>query len=254
MLRHHRSHFPMPQVCVALLATVVAAQTTAPPCFVIPDEGKVSVILASPPKEMAGFLVYRRDREEQEFMLLSREPVMPIDDPSVARDMLGEEDYDRIARAVGVEPDEELTLLRRLKDPGIGGALSLVSPGVATVLGKVFVDTTARTGSEYTYRVSFVNHEAEEISRIEETVVVRKHKGPVQRVDKPSLPVGKGQLRLEWEYPEWQAGQADIVVGFNVYRRAADEQEFLKATPFPYLRTGEQLRYVDEDVVEGNTY
>ncbi|UCG43078.1 MAG: hypothetical protein JSU73_00225, partial [candidate division WOR-3 bacterium] len=50
------------------------------------------------------------------------------------------------------------------------------------------------------------------------------------------------------------AGQADIVVGFNVYRKAAGEQEFLKATPLPYLRTGEQLKYVDEDVVEGNTY
>ncbi|UCG43098.1 MAG: hypothetical protein JSU73_00340, partial [candidate division WOR-3 bacterium] len=216
-------------VCTALTAAAALGQTNAPPCFVIPDEGKVSVILASPPREMAGFLVYRKARGEQEFTLLSQEPVMPIDEPSVARDVLGKEEFDRVCRAVGVGADEEFVLLRRLRDPGIGGALSLVSPGVAAILGKVFVDTTARTGKEYSYRVSFINHEAEEISRIEETVAVRKHKGPEKRVGKPSLSAGKGQLRLEWEYPKWQAGQADIVVGFNVYRKAAGEQEFLKA-------------------------
>ncbi len=234
-----------------LLATSLFAQTKAPPFYIIPDQNKVYIILASPPKEIDGFLVYRRDKTEKEFKLMT-EPIMPINDPLIARDILGEAEYNWIAKALKVE--DEFTFFRRLQDPGISGALSLVSLNVAKVIGKVFIDTLVRTGLEYTYRVAFLNYKEEEFSKIDERVVVQKHQGPAKRVGKISIAIVQKNIKLDWEYPKWQADKSDLVVGFNIYRKTDEEKDFKKLLPFPYLRTGEKLFYLDKNVEEGKNY
>lgn len=235
-----------------LFTASLFAQTKAPPFYVIPDQGKVYIILASPPKEMVGFSVYRKDKAEKEFKPLLTEPIMSINDPLIARDVLGEAEYNWIANALKVE--DEFSFLRRLQDPGIGGALSLVSLKVAKVLGKVFIDTAVKTGLEYTYRVAFLNYQEEEFSTIDEKVVVQKHKGPDKRVGKISISISKKNLKLDWEYPKWQADKSDLVVGFNIYRKTDEDKEFKKVLPFPYLRTSEKLFYLDKNVEQGKTY
>jgi fibronectin type 3 domain-containing protein len=228
------------------------AQTKAPPFFLIPDEGKVYLILASPPKEMAGFNLYRQKRGEKDFTLLTPEPITPISEPFLARDILGEEEYQWLSNALKAE--DEFSLLRRLKDPGVGGALSLVSRKVALVLGKIYIDSMVNTGEEYTYRIAFLNYKGEEFFKGEEKVLVQKHLPPDKRVEKITFTVGKDHLKLNWEYPRWQGDKKDLVVGFNIYKKSETEEDFKKVLPFPYLRTGEKLFYIDKNVSEGKTY
>ncbi len=230
--------------------SIVSGQKV-PPFFSIPDDNKVYIILAQPPKEMRGWIVYRKDKGEKDFKQLVSEPIMPIQEPLIVRDILGEE-YDWIAQALKAE--DEFTLLRRLKDPGVGGALSLVSQRVAKVLGKIYLDTTVRTGEEYVYRVGFLNYKEEEFLKFDEKMLVQKHKNPTERVEKFSARIEKKALRLEWEYPKWRGDKSDLIVGFNIYKKSEDEKEFKKVLPFPYLRTGEKLFYIDKDVMEGKTY
>ncbi len=228
------------------------AQTKAPPFFLIPDEVKVYLILASPPKEMVGFNVYRQKSGEREFLLLTPEPITPINEPFLARDILGEEEYQWLSNALKTE--DEFSLLRKLKDPGIGGALSLVSRKVALVLGKIYIDSMVNPGEEYTYRIAFLNYKGEEFFKGEEKALVQKHRPPDKRVEKITFTVGKDQLRLNWEYPKWTGDKRDLVVGFNIYKKSEDEKDFKKVLPFPYLRTGEKLFYIDKNVLEGKTY
>ena len=234
-----------------LITTSLFAQTKAPSFYIIPDQNIVYIILASPPKEMFGFTVYRKDRAEKEFKLLT-EPIMPINDPLIAWDIIGEAEYNWIAEALKAE--DEFTFFKRLQDPGIGGALSLVSLNVAKVLGKVFIDTLVKNGFEYTYRVAFLNYKEEEFSKIDEKVVVQKHQSPAKRIGKISIAIDKQNIKLDWEYPKWQAYKSDLVVGFNIYRKTNEEKDFKKLLPFPYLRTGEKLFYLDKNVEPGMTY
>ncbi|MEO0070225.1 MAG: hypothetical protein ABIK18_05490 [candidate division WOR-3 bacterium] len=224
----------------------------APPFLIIPDENKVYVILASPPKEMVSWTVSRKAKGEKEFTLFTPEPITKIKDPLLIREFFPEEEYNWLAQVFKAE--DEFTFYRRIMDPGVGGALSLVSLNVAKVLGKLFIDTTARSNEEYIYRISFINYQGEEFSRVEARVIVRKHKPPPNQVTKIVFSVGKDYIKLEWDYPKWTGRKEDIVVGFNIYKRSLEEGEFKKVLPFPYLRTGERIFYIDRKVEEGKTY
>lgn len=224
----------------------------APPVFLIPDENKVYVLLASPPREMVSWMVSRKSRGEKDFNLCTPEPITKIKDPLLIRDFFPEGEYNWFAQALKAE--DEFTFYRRIMDPGIGGALSLLSLNMAKVLGKVFIDTTVRFNEEYIYRIHFINYQGEEFSKVEEKVIVQKHKPPTKRVTKVLFSVGKDYIKLEWNYPKWVGGKEDIVVGFNIYKKSLAEDEFKKVLPYPYLRTGEKLFYIDRKIEEDKTY
>jgi fibronectin type 3 domain-containing protein len=240
----------LPLAAILLLA-VYSLLAAAPQYFVIPDSGRVYVVLAAAPAEMTGFTVQRQSAG-QKFQLLTPEPVAPISDPEQAMVMVGEPDYTWLAQVL--KTDDPIAVLSRLKhEHGTGQALSLACMGVARVLGRVFIDSTARTGKAYTYRITFLKPGGE-LALYDENVSVARHPGPALKLSNLAARAGIGEVRLTWNYPRYTGDPHDITVGFNLYRRPAGTDTFVKLNSHVYLRDRDTMFFVDRPLENDRTY
>jgi fibronectin type 3 domain-containing protein len=229
----------------------------APQYFVIPDTNRVYVVLAAAPADMSGFTVQRQSARGT-FENLTPAPVAPMLDPEQAQVTLGADEYAWVTQVL--KTDDPIAVLARLKhDRGVGQALSLVSLKVAEVLGRVFVDTSARTGNAYTYRITFLKSDGSELAHYDEHVTVAAHAGPGLKVTNITAEVDNAEVKLRWRYPQYTGDRTDIVIGFNVYRRLAaagqtPTTEFQRVTARPLLRSGDTLSLPDHAVENDRTY
>jgi large repetitive protein len=220
-----------------------AQPVKGPPCFVIPDQGCVYIVLASAPASASGFNVARRGPGSPDFKLLTPEPVEPIIDPAEARRVIGEADFAWLMQTL--QTDDELTVLTRIKrEAGVGQALSLVSLGVARAIGRAYIDSTVKAGQEYTYRVTFLKSDGE-AGRYEQKVVAAPHVGPELKLSNLAAGAGDAEVKLTWQYPAYTGDKNDVTIGFNVYRREAGKGEFAKLTNHAWLRSGAKLSFSD---------
>ena len=238
------------------LLSVSGSLLAAPQYFVIPDTNRVYVVLAAAPADMSGFTVQRQSARGT-FENLTPAPVAPMLDPELAQATLGDE-YTWVTQVL--KTDDPVAVLARLKhDRGVGQALSLVSLKVAEVLGRVFADTSARTGNTYTYRITFLKGDGSEFAHYDEHVTVAAHAGPELKVTNITAEADNSEVKLKWRYPHYTGDRADIVIGFNIYRRLSAPGQnpspaFLKLTARPLLRSGDTLSFPDHAVENDQTY
>jgi fibronectin type 3 domain-containing protein len=236
---------------LALVGGFVSVLFAAPQYFVIPDTNRVYIILAAAPADMSGFTV-QRQAGGGEFKSLTPNPVAPMFDPEQAQATLGEE-YAWVTQVL--KTDDPIAVLARLKhDRGVGQALSLVSLKVAEVLGRVFVDTSARTANAYTYRITFLKGDGSQLAHYDEHVTVTRHAGPELKATDLAAETDNAEVKLRWRYPHYSGDRSDLVIGFNVYRHLSGAADFEKLTLRPLLRSGDTLRFFDHGVENDRTY
>lgn len=229
----------------ALLCVPVFAQETPPPFLAAYTEGRTYILLADIPRGMAGFNIYCK--KAKEFEKLNTEPIRPVKDPLMFREVLGE-DYPWVAKAV--KAANELQTLRRIQgDPGTGFAISLASLRVAAASGRLFVDTTAVKGKTWVYRVAYLDYGGKEFASKQLKVLLAE-----VRPDSPKgvkLEAGDGKVKVSWVYLSYTGKPKDITTGFNIYRRKEGEKKFVRINPLTILRQEGRLYRTDREVENG---
>jgi large repetitive protein len=228
-------------IFLLLGATAGFGQARQPIAYVLSAGDKVVIVLGNVPRTLGGFTVTRKGPGDSSFTALTDQPVRLVDDPFVARQMMGS-DFDWISRRVEtVDPD---TAWRRIRArPDLGAVLSLVSNGLRMALGRTYFDLEVIPGQIYTYRVVLLDSVGAEAGRIEKQVTV----APPRRPDTPgkvSATTGKSDVTITWSYPRYQGGDADLTAGFNVFRSEQGQPPVL-LTPSPVLRVESQLQFID---------
>ena len=234
-------------VASLVLCTRALAQRTPPPFLAAYTQGRAYILLTEMPGGTAGFNIYCK--RGKKFERLNGEPIRPVKDPLVFREVLGE-DYRWVARAVKAK--NPLQTLRRIEgDPGTGFAMSLASLRVAAASGRLFVDTTAVEGKTW-YRVAYLDYRGREFASREVKVKLEEARpGPPEDL---KLEAGDGRVKVSWDYPPYTGRPEDIAVGFNIYRRREGEDNFMRINPLIVLRQEGKLYRFDRKVENGTTY
>jgi len=230
-----------------LLCTPLYAQEP-PPFLAAYSEGKAYILLTEMPRRTIGFNIYRE--EKGEFKRLNSEPVRPVKDPILFREIVGD-DYEWVKNAVNAE-NEFQTLRRVVGDPGTGFAISLASLGVARATGRLFVDTSVVEGKRYKYRIAYLDFDGEEFLKKDESVkMVEITPQPPKEI---KLTPDDGRVRIDWDYPPYSGKADDITSGFNIYRKAEDEKEAKRINRVLVLRQEGELYRIDREVINGIGY
>lgn len=186
--------------------------------FTMARGDSVVIFLTVSPRSNEGFMVYRQGPlpTNQGYELLTKElPVMPVVDPEEAKALIGEDWY-LVTRAV--ETEEPFEVLRKIRGSEFtGGILSLISPRVAQVTGRWFLDAGAQRGREYNYKVVYVDSRLRAKDSIAKKIVVRELIPSAPTKVKASI--GDKNIKLTWEYPSWKGNFDDLAVQFKIYRR-----------------------------------
>ena len=233
-------------VLASVLLLVLAAapgesQARQPPAYVLSAGDKVVIILGNVPRAVSGFTVLRRGPGDSDFAPITDAPVRAVDDPFVAREMMGS-DFDWISRRVQtVDPD---TAWRRIRArPELGVVLSFVSNGLRMALGRTYFDLAVTPGQSYTYRVILLDSLGAEVGRVEKQIAVASPRRP-DPPGKVSASTGKSDVTVTWSYPKFQGGDSDLTVGFDVFRKQQGQPPEL-LTPSPVLRIEGMLQFID---------
>jgi large repetitive protein len=224
-----------------LAGTAAESQARQPPAYVLPAGDKVIIILGSVPRAVSAFTVLRKGPGDSGYVQITDAPVRPVDDPFVARQMMGS-DFDWISRRVEtMDPDAAWRRIRARPDLGV--VLSFVSNGLRMALGRTYFDLAVTPGQTYSYRIVLLDSIGAEMGTIEKLVVVTPPHAP-GAPGNVSASVGKQDVTVRWDYPRFQGGDADLTVGFNVLRREPGRTPTL-LTPSPVLRIEGMLQFVD---------
>ncbi|MHA1626703.1 MAG: hypothetical protein ACTSYT_02275 [Candidatus Asgardarchaeia archaeon] len=242
-------------IIAAFLATfnglVLAQERTPPAFFAVTTKDRVYILLGRVPDGSEGFNLYRKAREDEEFTRLTDKPIKPVRDPIAFRSIIGE-DYEWVREATRGET--EFQVLRRiLRDRGMQIAFSFASLKLAEALGRLYVDKEVEFGREYIYKVAFVNYRDEEFEVVEKSCVVKEAKKPEPPFEVKTR-AGDSQIKVEWKYYELPEVFEYTAVGFNIYRRAEDEEEFKRINEVLILWQKDMTYRIDYDVLNGRRY
>ncbi len=230
-----------------VIAWDAASQKRPLPFLIAYEKEKAYLIVAEVPRGTYGFTVYRKSGDD--FELLTPEPVVTEKDPSMFRTLVGS-DYAWISKALKAR--SEMQTMRRVQtDAGTAFAFSIASLGVARAVGRLFVDSTAREGEEYTYRVVFVDAANKEVRRRERTAEMERiiPSPPAELTAKD----GDGKVKITWNYPAYEGDPDDITVGFCLYRSDAGGEPH-RISEGLALRQEGVLSRIDATVENGKTY
>lgn len=230
------------------ISAVPAATQSAPAVFVLPAEDAVEIILGDVPREVEAFMVSRRAPGEEEYALLTAEPIAAVADPRRARELM-RSDYDWVSRRVG-SADPQTVYRKLLADRNLATVLSMVSPGVRRAMGLGFTDTDVRRGERYGYRVTLLDYRGEMVGGVEETVRAGDPTPP-EPPRAVSAEAADGEVVVEWDFPPYRGG-ADTAVGFQVYRTSEGRRTLVSEAPV--LRVDGYLSFIDRRVENGRRY
>jgi fibronectin type 3 domain-containing protein len=193
----------------------------------------VVLFLTVAPRSTEAFHIYREGPlpTDNDFELLTKDsPVKPVVDPNQVRAILGD-DWPMISKAFNTT--EPFEILRKLRsDEFVGVAHSLLSPRVARLTGRWFIDIGVEHGSEYTYKVVYVDSRGKELATIKKkTTVSEIYPAPPYDV---KTEIGDTRLTLTWNYPKWE-DYSDLAVQYFVYRKI-DEGSFERVNRKPIIR------------------
>ncbi len=222
------------------------AQRQALPFLTATTNDRAYILLLKIPDETEGFNVYRKGPGDRDFVLVTPQPIVAVIEPITAREILGA-DYAWVARALRAE--DEFDVVHRLRsDPGAAVAVSFASLRAARVAGRLFVDEKVKRGKTYTYRVEFLDYAGTRLKTAERSVTIRDRRPPgPTRVESKA---GDSEVRVSWDFPAYSGDPEDIVVGFNIYRKAP-AGDFEKINRVLILRQ-EDLKYRTDIAVEND--
>ncbi len=236
-------------VCSAASHTL-AAQATPAPLIGVASGDSVRLFILAPPVPFDGFVVYGGPVGST-LARLTPEPVRPIRDLSQAVATIGA-DRNEVLRALGDEDD--FSMLRHLnRDALTANLLGFVYPGVATVLGRSWVDAGRAAGSEMSYRVEFVDFDGRETRR---NASVRVRMANVLPGTPTTLRAERNDLaaHLTWSFPPHTGNASDLVIGYNVYRARGDSAARRITDRLVVRNEREAPVFDDANLVAGATY
>jgi large repetitive protein len=227
---------------LALAGAGASAQARQPPAYVLSAGDKAVIILGDVPRTLSGFTVFRKGPGEAEYVPITAEPVRAVDDPFLARQLMGG-DFQWISRRVEtVDPD---TAWRRIRSrPELGVVLSFLSNGLRMALGRTYFDLAVSPGQTYQYRIVLLDSVGKESGRIEKQLTIAAPRTPPAPA-KATAQTGRTEVTVKWDYPKFAGGDGDLTVGFAVSRRAGGGAPQL-LTPSPVLRIEGQLQLIDD--------
>lgn len=222
----------------------------APELWLIAHGDTVLLQVPEPPMVNEGFVVYRAEGGG-EWELLTPEPVIPLRDPLAALSVLGPKLRDLMAE---LRISGEMELLRRLRaDRFTEGVMSSRYREVAIVLGRFYADIGVEEGSEYEYRVVFLDSEGGEGGEVRSGRVRVRDELPGTPAE-IEVEAGANEVTLEWSYPRYQGAPTDFVSGFHIYRAVGESGEYERVTPSSIVREDEGMRWVDTEVENDVVY
>ncbi len=227
----------------------VSAQD-APAFHLVTGEDQVQIILEQLPEGSYGFKPYRKGPEDEGFLPLTVAPVVPVQDPHIAYELMGG-DADWIARKFGTSDPSRLWRKIRVNKE-MAQALSLISPGLRMALGRTLIDRSVTAGNKYSYRIVFIDRQENELDTITKDVTVRSG-AEVTPPSKVVAAADEGRCEIKWEYKKYRGRTSDLTVGFHVYRTqpGGSPQRINRA---PVLRIEGYLSYIDNEVETGLEY
>ncbi len=227
---------------LALAAAGASAQAQQPPAYVLSAGDKAVIILGNVPRTLSGFTVLRKGPGDADYLPITTEPVRAVDDPFLARQLMGG-DFEWISRRVEtVDPD---TAWRRIRSrPELGVVLSFLSNGLRMALGRTYFDLAVSPGQTYQYRIVLLDSVGKESGRIEKQLTIAAPRKPPAPA-KATAQTGKTDVTVKWDYPKFAGGDGDLTVGFLVNRQARGAPPQL-LTPSPVLRIEGQLQFIDD--------
>ncbi len=221
-----------------------------PPLWLVTTADTVLIQIAQPPATNHGFVIDRIGPDGA-VERITTAPVFPVRAPGLAAAILGN-DLPQLMELL--ETGDETQLLRRLQaDRFTAGVSSILFRGAAVVLGRFYADTTARPGTSYEYRVTFLDHlGAETSNRLAARVTVADRLPAAPHTTTGQA--GNAEARLAWRYASPHDVAHDFVLGFQI-ERAVGDGEFRRLTELPHLRTDREFQeYIDLNVNNGWTY
>ncbi len=229
-------------VSLAFAATAASGQARQPPAYVLPANDKVVIILGNVPRTTLGFTVARKGPGDTDYLPITSEPVRAVDDPFLARQLMGS-DFEWISRRVEtVDPD---AAWRRIRNrPELGVVLSFLSNGLRMALGRTYFDLAVSPGQTYQYRILLLDFLGKEAGRIDKQVTIAAPRKPPAPA-KATAQTGTSDATVKWDYPKFRGGDDDLTVGFMVTRQVRGAAAQL-LTPSPVLRIEGQLQFIDD--------
>ena len=162
-----------------------------------------------------GFNIYRRDPDEDEFKALNASPVRGVASGAELRALLGTL-YDDIEQTTQ-QTTANGTLTKLHSDLRTANLLTFIYPQIAEALGRLFIDTTAPTGSPATYRIEFVDALDEptgETLQLTALLLPQKPGAPTQlRAQNQG-----DKITLFWRFIPPSENVDDKVIRFEAYR------------------------------------
>ena len=219
----------------------------------IPATDSVALCLTIAPGSNEAFHVYRQGPlpTNADYVWLTKDaPIRPVIDADEVKVMLGDQ-WELLSKAFNTE--EPFDVLRRLRgDNFIGLAHSLISPRIARLTGRWYLDTKLKPGAQYNYKVVVVNNRGNEIRSYTKKVTVT----PVLPKPPTALKAetGDGQVTLTWEYPNWGGSFSDLAMQYYVYRKEGTG-DFARIPHKPIIRDDlASPTYTDLWLDNGKTY
>lgn len=181
------------------------------------DGRKSALFLTVAPDFDQYVCVYRRPAGSQdEYTLLNKNnPLKQIDDVDTLIAILGGE-HEALMKYIDSEDDN--TLMRKINGNSLNASITtLMFPRAAVAAGRMFIDSTVKSGTEYQYKFVYYDNldkPAGEFLKTVKTVTVL----PAPPVNLKAK-VSGSLLTLEWEYPKWDDNRNNIAIKYYVYKK-----------------------------------
>lgn len=240
---------------VVIIAVLLAAAAglfgqSGPSAYILPATNKVIIILGDTPRSVISFNVYRQNQGEKNYKLLTNSPIVQVNDPYRAAELMGS-DFPWIARKIGSE-DPSFVWSRLKADRNTAMALNLISHGLRMAMGRTYIDTKVEKGKTYRYRVILLGFKGKELKRVEKKLkVVVPEKPPEPK--KVEAEASDSEVKIKWSYIKYRGGENDRTVGFIIYRKE-ENGKTIRLTQAPVLRIEGWLSYIDSTVENGKKY
>jgi fibronectin type 3 domain-containing protein len=180
--------------------------------FTMVKGDSVAIFLVNPLSASENYNVYRKT--DTGYVLLTKEPIVAVLDPTEARVILGS-DWEFISKAVN--SDNVVQVSRQIRSNTFKGAvLSLISNRAAQISGRWFLDTNAKNGKSHSYKLVFNS-----LNRVIDSILISTSNKTIipKAPSNLELTAGNKSIKLVWNYYKWDGDFSDLGFTYNVYRK-----------------------------------
>ena len=218
------------------VASTAEAQQISP--VLTPDE-HAYIYHDQLPRLGYGYNIYRQYAGETE--RLNDQPVFAANSGPEFRSRIGNDRFNLLAD--GYETTNPQEVFFRLRGDEFDRTfLALSFPEIAEALGLLYVDEDPVIGEQVTYRFELINQRGEPTGDTFESEVVVVAVDIEQPTGVEAERDGR-ELSITWNYPGATLDPDDIIIRFEVYKRAEGEEYFTNISEESRLRLQDQTAY-----------